>query len=63
MSLGVFDTTLQKTNAMLGAIEDRFGWADREKGYLALRAVLQTFRDRLTPEYAAGFAARLAGRA
>lgn len=57
--LTVFETTLQKTEVLLKAVEDRFGWDDREKAYLALRAVLQTLRDRLTTEHIAGLGAQL----
>lgn len=57
--LETFESTTQKTNTILKAIEDRFGWNERNKAYLALRAVLQTLRDRLTPEHAAGLGAQL----
>lgn len=57
--LEAFDTTLQKTNLILKAIMDRFGWEDRRQAYDALRAVLHTLRNRLTPEHAAGFSAQL----
>jgi uncharacterized protein (DUF2267 family) len=61
--LDTFDTTVQKTNLLLKAVEDRFGWGDsrqaRNRAYLALRSVLQTLRDRLTPEHAAGLSAQL----
>lgn len=57
--LDTFDTTVQKTNTMLKAVEDRFGWSDRNRAYLALRSVLQTLRNRLTPEHAAALAAQL----
>jgi uncharacterized protein (DUF2267 family) len=54
-----FDTTVQKTNTLLKAIEERFGWSDRDHAYAALRAVLQTLRDRLTQEHVAGLGAQL----
>jgi uncharacterized protein (DUF2267 family) len=57
--LDTFDTTVQKTNTILQAVEDRFGWDDRNKAYLALRAVLHALRDRLTPEHAASLGAQL----
>jgi uncharacterized protein (DUF2267 family) len=58
-TLDIFDATMQKTNRMIKAVEERFGWADAQKAYLALRAVMHTLRDRLTPEHAAGLAAQL----
>ncbi|RJQ34265.1 DUF2267 domain-containing protein [Candidatus Parcubacteria bacterium] len=58
-TLDTFDASIQKTNIMLKAVEDRFGWHDRNKAYLALRAVLTTLRDRLTPEHALGLGAQL----
>lgn len=57
--LNVFDTTIQKTNEILKAIEERFGWTDRQESYHALRGVLFALRDRLTVEHAAGLAAQL----
>lgn len=54
-----FNSTLQKTNTMLQAVEERFGWENHHRAYVALRAVLQTLRDRLTPEHAAALAAQL----
>lgn len=59
VQVDTFETTLQKTNIILKAIEDRFGWNDRHRAYLALRAVLQTLRDRLTVEHAAALGAQL----
>lgn len=57
--ISTFETTLQKTNAILKEIEEYFGWHDRNMAYLALRSVLQTLRDRLPVEQAAGFGAQL----
>jgi uncharacterized protein (DUF2267 family) len=57
--LEVFDTTIQKTNALLKDIETQLGWTDRGRSYSALRAVLHTLRDRLTVDEAADFAAQL----
>ncbi len=54
-----FDSTLQKTTTMIKAIQDRFEWVDRNQAYVALRSVLQTLRDRLTVEHAAGLGAQL----
>ena len=48
--LEVFDKTLQTTNTWLKEIGDHIG-PDRQRCYHALRAVLFTLRDRLTPDY------------
>lgn len=58
--LDVFDTTLQKTNELLGEIESEFGWEDRRnQSYKALRSVLHALRDRLPIDDAVNFAAEL----
>lgn len=55
------ETTLDKTNIVLKEIEDAYGWPKerRQQSYSALRAVLHQFRDRLTVEESAQFAAQL----
>lgn len=58
--LDVFDTTIQKTNALLREIELALNWeGKRRESYDALRGVLQTLRDRLTVEEIAHFSAQL----
>lgn len=58
--LDTFDTTLQETNALLHEIEIALSWeGHRRKTYDALRAVLQTLRDRMTIEETAHFSAQL----
>ncbi len=58
--LDTFDTTIQKTNALLREIEIALGWeGKRRESYDALRGVLQTLRDRLTVEEVAHFSAQL----
>ncbi len=63
MSTGVdvFDTTLQKTIALLNDISEEFGWPEerRQQAYTALRSVLHALRDRLAITEAANFAAQL----
>ncbi|HPL62233.1 MAG: DUF2267 domain-containing protein [Syntrophales bacterium] len=54
-----FDTTIQKTNMWLKSLMDEEGWEDRHRAYLALRAALQTLRDRLTMEEAIHLSAQL----
>jgi len=59
-SVPEFDTTLQKTMALLKEIEADLGWENRpHQAYAALRAVLHTVRDRLLPEHAVHLAAQL----
>jgi uncharacterized protein (DUF2267 family) len=56
-----FDTTVAKTNHVLGLIEEAYGWPKerRNQSYDALRAVLHALRDRLTVNEAADLAAQL----
>jgi uncharacterized protein (DUF2267 family) len=48
--LDVFDSTLQKTNEWLQQIMQELGTESRQEAYIALRATLQTLRDRLPLE-------------
>ena len=57
--LGVFDKTVEKTNAWLDDVELVMNWQDRHKAYMALRAVLHALRDRLEPDEAVDLAAQL----
>src|SRR5690242_7474874 len=57
--LKVFDTTIQTTNIWLDDIMRELGWKDRHKAYHALRAVLQTLRDRLSVDEALQLSAQL----
>jgi uncharacterized protein (DUF2267 family) len=59
--LAAFDSTLEKTNAILKQIEQANGWPKerRIQSYHALRAVLHAVRDRLTVEEAAQLSAQL----
>lgn len=56
-----FDTTLAKTNGVLGHIEESYGWPKklRNQSYSGLRAVLHALRDRLTVEETAHLSAQL----
>lgn len=56
--LEVFDKTVQATNTWLKEIGEQIG-PDRQRCYQALRAVLFSLRDRLTPDEAAHLAAQL----
>ncbi len=56
----IFDRSLQKTNELLGTIEEEFDWQERrEQSYSALREVLQALRDRMRVNDAANFASQL----
>ena len=57
--LEVFDTTVHTTNKWLNTVVEELGWGDRQLAYHALRATLQTVRDRLTVEVAANLGAQL----
>lgn len=54
-----FDSTVQTTNIWLRELMDEMGWQDRHRAYYALRVVLHTLRDRLTPDEAVDLAAQL----
>lgn len=59
-TLDTIDTTVQKTNALLHNIEQRHeALTDQHEAYQALRAVLTTLRDRLTPQHAHSLGAQL----
>ena len=58
-NLGVFNKTVEKTNAWLDDVELVMDWQDRHKAYMALRAVLHALRDRLEPDEAVDLAAQL----
>jgi uncharacterized protein (DUF2267 family) len=57
--LTAFDSTIHSTNVWLHDVMECLDWQDRQRAYLALRAVLHALRDRLTVEEAADFAAQL----
>jgi len=55
----VFDRTVQKSTEWIREVCGEMGPPDMQKGYLALRAVLRTLRDRLTVDEAANLGAQL----
>ncbi|MGZ3688106.1 MAG: DUF2267 domain-containing protein [Bdellovibrionota bacterium] len=59
--LSSFDSTVEKTNHILKAIEESYGWPKERRGqsYAALKAVLHALRDRLTVDESAQLAAQL----
>jgi len=58
-NISALDRTVHKTDEWLKEISQELGWDDKERSYVALRAVLLTLRDRLSPEQAAHLAAQL----
>ena len=57
--LKVFDNTLHKTDIWLNEVMKAMSWVDRHRAYCALRAVLHTVRDRMTPDEATHLGAQL----
>lgn len=57
--VAVFDRTLQTTHEWLEELEREGKFRDQEQALSALRAVVQTLRDRLTVEEAADLGAQL----
>lgn len=57
--LDIFGKTIKKTSLWLEELEDRIGWTDTQKTYLALRSVLHALRDRLVPDEAVHLGAQL----
>lgn len=57
--LASFDKALHTTNHWLNEVSKEMGGADRQQAYHAMRAVLHTLRDRLTPKEAADLSAQL----
>lgn len=57
--IDALDTTIHKTNTWLKEIMEELHTEDRHRAFLALRAVLQTLRNRMTLEETAEFSAQL----
>lgn len=57
--LAAFDSTVQTTHIWINEVTERLGWQDKQRGYLALRAVLHALRDRLSVDEAAALGAQL----
>ncbi len=58
-AISVFDTTLEKTNDWLNAINVELGWENKHAAYTALRSTLHALRDRLPVNEAAKLGAQL----
>ena len=57
--LDVFDTTVQQTNEWLNSVSQKLGQDDKRLAYHALRATLQTLRDRMLVVNSVEFGAQL----
>ena len=57
--VNVFDKTQQKTMRWIDSLLEGMGWTDRYRGYILLRGVLHTLRDRLPSDEAAQLGAQL----
>jgi uncharacterized protein (DUF2267 family) len=57
--VAALDHTIQETNILLRAVGEQLHFDDRHHAYSALRAVLHTLRDRLTPDSAVHLGAQL----
>jgi uncharacterized protein (DUF2267 family) len=58
-TIDTIDRTVGKTYEWLAQLQERAGIEDRQRAYLALRAVLLALRDRVGPEVAAHISAQL----
>jgi uncharacterized protein (DUF2267 family) len=57
--LPAFDSTVQTTHIWVNDVAERLGWQDKQRAYLALRAVLHALRDHLSVDGAAALGAQL----
>jgi uncharacterized protein (DUF2267 family) len=57
--IAALDHTIQETNLWLKAVTEQLHFENRHYSYSALRAVLHTLRDRMTPEMAVHLGAQL----
>ncbi len=57
--LAAFDSTVQTAHIWINEVAERLGWQDKQRAYLALRAVLHALRDRLSVDGAAALGAQL----
>jgi uncharacterized protein (DUF2267 family) len=58
-TVSVFEHTIELTHTWLHDLNERLGWHDKHRAYMALRAVLHALRDRLSVEAASHLAAQL----
>lgn len=53
LGLRIIDEAVQAMNTWLNELDGRVGWADKNRAYRLLRAVLHEVRDHLSPDEAA----------
>lgn len=58
-TVSVFEHTIEITHTWLHDLMERLGWQDKQRAYLAFRAVLHALRDRLSVDGASHLAAQL----
>ena len=59
LGLRIIDEAVQVMNTWLNELDSRVGWADKNRAYRLLRAVLHEVRDHLSPDEAAQLGAQL----
>lgn len=59
LGLRIIDEAVQDANEWLNELDGRVGWADKNRAYRLLRAVLHEVRDHLNPDEAAQLGAQL----
>jgi uncharacterized protein (DUF2267 family) len=58
-AVSVFEHTIEITHTWLYDLMEQFGWQDKHRAFVALRAVLHALRDRLSVDDASRLAAQL----
>lgn len=59
LGLKIIDETVQAANVWINEVDYRTGWANKQRAYRLLRAVLHALRDHLNPDEAAQLSAQL----
>jgi uncharacterized protein (DUF2267 family) len=59
LGLKIIDESVQRANIWFNEVDYRTGWANKQRSYRLLRAVLHALRDHLSPDEAAQLSAQL----
>lgn len=59
LGLKIIDESVQQANIWFNEVDYRAGWANKQRSYRLLRAVLHALRDHLSPDEAAQLSAQL----
>ncbi|MCU4654769.1 DUF2267 domain-containing protein [Roseibacterium sp. SDUM158016] len=59
LGLKIIDESVQQANVWINEVDYRAGWANKQRAYRLMRAVLQALRDHLSPDEAAQLSAQL----